>query len=415
MISPEIAEARCAERREDEVQPTTDWIPLGELCTIQIGRTPARADSRQWDPQRLTGNVWVSIADMSASETLEISSSKEHLSDLGAASGRIVPAGTILLSFKLSIGKIAVAGCDLYTNEAIAALLLPDDAPVSREFLVWFLRSVDWEKEAAGSDKVKGATLNKKKLSGLMVPVPPVSEQQRIAASLDAIDNRLRGMTAALADLRRRQSKLLRSVFDSEFTSGDDQTVPLSNVCQVKNGATPKTGVASFWDGEVNWITPAEMGSLDTPYVGATRRTLTTEGLASCSATLSPAYSVILSCRAPIGYVVINTVPMATNQGCKTLVPTEVIHYKYLYHFLAANTELLNDLGTGATFPEISARALKQVEIPLPPVAEQVRIAKKLDDFTAATQRLDTSIAKQMSAARQLQVAALHSFLEGGN
>ena len=396
------------------ISAATRRIPLAELCTIQIGRTPPRADSRQWDPQRRTRNVWVSIADMSASEGLEISASKEHLSDLGASSCRLVPAGTVLLSFKLSIGKIAVAGCDLYTNEAIAALRLPEDSPVSRDFLIWFLRSIDWGREASGSEKVKGATLNKKKLSGLMVPIPSIAEQQRIVQRLQAVDTRLSALKFALTKSSSYRVDLQQRFLDNSLTSGEYAVVPLGDVCQVKNGATPKTGVAAFWGGEVDWITPAEMGGLAAPYVEATQRKLTSAGLASCSASLAPARSVILSCRAPIGYVVINTVPMATNQGCKTLIPTDRIHYKYLYYFLASNTALLNGLGTGATFPEISARTLKQVGIPLPPISEQMRIAKKLDDFVEAAQRLEASVANQMKGMRRLQAAALPALLGGG-
>lgn len=179
--------------------------------------------------------------------------------------------------------------------------------------------------------------------------------------------------------------------------------VRLGEVCEIRNGATPKTGTEAYWGGEVKWITPAEMGGRGSPYVGCTTRTLTQVGLEACSATLAPPNSVILSSRAPIGYVVINTVPMATNQGCKTLIPTEDVHYKYLYHFLTANTELLNGLGTGATFPEISARALKQVEIPLPPVAEQKRISNHLDYAQSLVDSLLTNLAASSDLTHQVR------------
>ena len=84
-----------------------------------------------------------------------------------------------------------------------------------------------------------------------------------------------------------------------------------------------------------------------------------------------PSQSVILSCRAPIGYVFINEVEMSFNQGCKGLIPMNEITVEYLYYFLFSSKQLLNDLGTGTTFKEISGKVLANVDIPLPPLAEQ--------------------------------------------
>src|SRR4051794_5942150 len=121
----------------------------------------------------------------------------------------------------------------------------------------------------------------------------------------------------------------------------------LGESCDVINGGTPKTSVSEYWGGGHLWITPAEMGGRDSPYVSATSRTLTDEGLASSSARLLPSHSVILSTRAPIGHLVINTAPMATNQGCRGLVPKDGLNYKFLYYSLLCRVKLLESLGTG--------------------------------------------------------------------
>lgn len=150
-------------------------------------------------------------------------------------------------------------------------------------------------------------------------------------------------------------------------------------VCEVVNGGTPKTGVVEYWDGPHQWITPAEMGNWATPYIDQTERTITDAGLQNSSARLLPAPSVILSSRAPIGHLVINTAPMATNQGCKGLVPRAGLDCKFLYYYLTSIVSLLNDLGTGATFKELSGGKLKEVPIPVPPLPEQHRIVAILD------------------------------------
>jgi type I restriction enzyme S subunit len=126
----------------------------------------------------------------------------------------------------------------------------------------------------------------------------------------------------------------------------------IGDVCDVVNGGTPKTRVASYWDGPHQWITPAEMGKRNSPYIGVTARSLTDAGLQNSSARLLPPESVILSSRAPIGHLVINTELMATNQVCKGLVPHDQLEHQFLYYYLISIVDLLNDLGTGATFKE---------------------------------------------------------------
>ena len=161
------------------------------------------------------------------------------------------------------------------------------------------------------------------------------------------------------------------------------RTVPLSEIADVVSGATPKTGVPGFWGGEIQWATPADLGRLDGGSIARTPRTLTRAGLDSCGARLLPAGSVLLSSRAPIGHLAINAMPMATNQGFKSLVPNHRVDARYLYHYLASRVEYLQSLGNGATFKELSKRTVEQIEIPLPAVDEQRRIAAILDQADA--------------------------------
>jgi len=176
----------------------------------------------------------------------------------------------------------------------------------------------------------------------------------------------------------------------------------IGEVCDVVNGGTPKTNVDEYWNGEHLWVTPAEMGSRSTPYISETVRKLSNAGIASCSAQLMPPFSVILSSRAPIGHLVINTRPMATNQGCKGLVPSKLIYYKFIYYYLTSIVVLLNDLGTGATFRELSGGKLKEVPIPLPPLPEQQRIVKILDEAFEGIAIAKANAEKNLQNARAI-------------
>jgi type I restriction enzyme, S subunit len=186
-------------------------------------------------------------------------------------------------------------------------------------------------------------------------------------------------------------------------------TKTLGAVCEVMNGGTPKTGVPEYWDGSHLWITPAEMGKRLTPYVDDTERKITDLGLRNSSAQMLPPNSVILSSRAPIGHLVINTAPMATNQGCKGLIPGSQLQHKFLYYYLSSIVDLLNALGAGATFKELSGGKLKEVTIPVPPLPEQKRIVGILDEAFAGIATAKANAEKNLQNARALFESHLQS------
>lgn len=193
------------------------------------------------------------------------------------------------------------------------------------------------------------------------------------------------------------------------------ETKALGEVCTLVNGGTPKTGVAEYWSGPNLWITPAEMGKRASPYVSDTERKLTDAGLTNCSAEPLPPLSVIMSSRAPIGHLVINTAPMATNQGCKGLIPGRNLDHKFLFYFLGSIVDHLNDLGTGATFKELSGGKLKGVRIPLPPLAEQRRIVAILDEAFARLAMMRANAEANLKNARALFDSHLNAvFSQGG-
>lgn len=178
-------------------------------------------------------------------------------------------------------------------------------------------------------------------------------------------------------------------------------TAALGEVCTIVSGATPKTSVDEFWDGDVRWATPKDLSDLDQKFIRDTPRKLTATGLRSCAAQLLPAGSVLLSSRAPIGLVAINTVPMATNQGFKSLVPNSAfVDSSFLYWWLKTHRSDLEAMGRGATFKEISKAITASITIPLPPIEEQRQIAAVLDQ------------ADELRAKRRAALALLDTLTE---
>ena len=161
------------------------------------------------------------------------------------------------------------------------------------------------------------------------------------------------------------------------------QQVQLGEVADIISGATPKSTVPSYWGGEIAWATPTDLSNLKAKHIASTERRITDAGLKSCSARLLPPNSVLFSSRAPIGLVAINRTPMATNQGFKSFVPSADLNADYLYWWLVANKQQIQDLGNGATFKEVSKGIVSNVKISLPPVREQCRIAAILDKADA--------------------------------
>jgi type I restriction enzyme S subunit len=183
-------------------------------------------------------------------------------------------------------------------------------------------------------------------------------------------------------------------------------TVRLEDCAEIISGATPSTSESAYWDGDVCWATPKDLSELEGAYISDTPRKITRSGLQSCAATVLPPDSVLFSSRAPIGHVAINTVPMATNQGFKSFVPNrERLHAKFLYHWLRRNRPYLESLGNGATFKEVSKAVVARIEIPLPPLPEQRRIAEILD-------KADALRAKRRAALAQLDTLTQFIFLD---
>ena len=224
--------------------------------------------------------------------------------------------------------------------------------------------------------------LDKKTFFKLDILLVDKVKQKRIIDNLDKISNNIQSKKEQLKNLE----KLVKSQFVEMFGNPiiNDKKFKfkqIGEVTKIVTGTTPDTNDVENWNGGINWITPAEIKE-DTLYVYETERKITEKGQKSKSLTLMPKGTVIFSTRAPIGKTAIAGTEMCCNQGFKNCICSININNIYLYYVLKNNTIYFNNLGTGATFKELSKRVFEKVKIAIPPITLQNQfseIVKEID------------------------------------
>lgn len=177
--------------------------------------------------------------------------------------------------------------------------------------------------------------------------------------------------------------------------------VKLGDVGQVVAGGTPSTKIPEYFDGEIAWITPADLTGYVQKYISKGRRNISNEGLRNSSARIVPKGSILFSSRAPIGYVAIALNDICTNQGFKNLIPNKKVNSEFVYYYLKSAKQLAEENASGTTFKEISAKNFAKLPIPLPPLSEQKKIVEKIEELFSG---LDSGIASLKKAKEQIKL-----------
>ncbi|MCS4156101.1 restriction endonuclease subunit S [Salinibacter ruber] len=176
----------------------------------------------------------------------------------------------------------------------------------------------------------------------------------------------------------------------------------LQEAAKVVGGSTPSTNNDEYWGGDMPWATPTDVTGLRGTTITETEDKITEEGLNSASTHILPEYSVLMTSRATIGACAVNTVPMATNQGFQSLVPGERLNTWYLFYRMLNEAPYLESLGAGSTFSEVSKRVVEKVDIPVPPLPEQRKIASVLYAVDQAIQKTEAIIEQAKRVKRGL-------------
>ncbi len=206
---------------------------LSEIFDLQMGKTPARANADYW---KNGTNNWVSIADLSGYEKY-VEETKEQITDVAVQESgiKIVPPNTVIMSFKLSLGKTAITQESVYTNEAIMAFIPKGTYEISPDYFFYLLSGKDWSE---GTNRaVMGATLNKATLGEISITLPPIGEQCRTATVLDKVSGLISLRKQQLAKLDELvKARFVEMFGDSVFNPFEWEKDLLGTVCDVRDG-----------------------------------------------------------------------------------------------------------------------------------------------------------------------------------
>ena len=389
---------------------------MGDLCKIDIGKTPSRGVSRYWDKGRETDNVWLSIADLTQSPGGQICDSKEYVSNEAARSLKLVKAGTLLMSFKLSIGKMSVAGRDLFTNEAIAALTILNSKVMSREYLQYFFSGYDWEAATAGDHKVKGKTLNKAKLKELIISFPPLPEQQRIVGILDQAFEKIAKARANaernLANAKELFDSELEEVFSLQDASWDNAT--LSEVCKKfgrgKSRHRPRND-PSLYGGDYPFIQTGDVRNSG-DWITAYSQTYNEKGLVQ--SLLWPRGTLCITIAANIAEIGILDFDACFPDsiiGC--VVNEEKTSNEYLCYVLRYYQAHLKAQGKGSAQDNINLATFENQKFPFPSLDVQDEIVEKLNSIWSSIEAYEANRQSAISGIADLRQSILHQAFSG--
>jgi len=348
------------------------WIeyPIKNIGTVVTGNTPPKKD-----PENYGGElVWIKPPDLDKKKF--ISKSEDTISDIGREKVRLLPKGSVLVSCIGNIGKIAIADCELCTNQQINSII-PNNNIVDSIFLYYAIKRMKPYLEKIASSAVV-PLLNKSDFSKVKIKLPPLETQKKIADILEKAGKlkewRIEADTLA--------NEYLKSVFLDMFgdiNSNDKnwEIKKISDLAEIKTGGTPSRKIKEYWEnGDIPWVKTTEVnGSI----IKNVQEFITKEGLSNSNANLFPKDTILVAMygqgktRGKCGKLGIKA---TTNQACAAILPSNKYNTDYLWYFLDVSYENLRELGRGGNQPNLNLSMIKNFEILNPPLELQNQFAK---------------------------------------
>ena len=403
-------------------------VAIGEIADVVGGGTPSTKQADNFD-----GEIpWLTPKDLSGKHDRYVERGERSLSQKGlnSSSAKLLPAGSVLLSTRAPIGYVALAKNPIATNQGFRSLVLRDYAVP--EYLYYWLKlnTDELERHASGSTfrELSGSSLK-----GIRLRLPPLDEQHTIARILGALDDRIElswRMSETLAEMagalfrswfvdfdpvrakaEGRPSGLppdLDALFPASFEASELgeiparwEVIPAGEAMTVYGGSTPSTKEPTYWGGEHCFATPKDLSALQEPILASTARRLTGAGIARIRSGLLPTGTVLLSSRAPIGYLAVTETPVTINQGIVAMVCDGPVGASYALHWTRSNMNAIEMRAGGTTFAEISKSSFREIPFLVP--GERIHAAWEtlvapLYHLVASNARQSRSLAEQRDA-----------------
>lgn len=386
-----------------------DWEikKLSEVCEINIGRTPERGNSKMWDKEKKTENVWLSIADLNNAEDGYISDSSEYVSDNAVPKMKLVKANTLLMSFKLTIGRCAITKRELFTNEAIAALPIIDK-DLDLFFLKYYLENFDWAKLTECDVKVKGKTLNKEKLKEVPITVPPREEQKRIVKILDEKIAQLETIKTNAQTNLQNAKDLFQSQLTKAFSNTTWEKAKLEDIAldfsRGKSKHRPRNDKCLF-GGDYPFIQTGDIRNAD-KYVTDYTETYNETGLAQSK--LWQKGTLCITIAANIAETAILSFPCCFPDSVIGFIPNEKLTtVDFVYYLIQFFKSELQKMSKGAAQDNLNLAKFENMNFPLPPLPEQKRIVEQLDSLSEKTKALQNIYEQMLLDCEELKQSFL--------
>ncbi len=385
----------------------SEWqeVQLGSICDIYDGphATPPKQDK---------GFVFSGISSLGSDGRID-SAHFEYISEnyFKKWTKRIEPKyEDIVFSYETKLGVAAIIPKGFKCCLGRRMGLLRPKLGIYPRFLLYAYLAPEFQK-TIHERTFHGSTVDRiplKEMSSFPVTLPPITEQKAIAAVLSSLDDKI--------DLLHRQNKtleamaetLFRQWFTVEAHEDWDEGI-LDDVISVKGGTTPSTKEPEYWDGEIHWTSPRDLSNHETVYLFDTERKITAKGLEKIGSGLMLNGTVLLSSRAPIGYLAITDIPVAINQGYIAIVCNKMVSNYFMYLWCKLNMEDIKNAGNGSTFEEISKSNFKTLALPIPPKQR----LEEFDESISPAFRKIRSNQKQIYILEKLRDTLLPKLMSG--
>ena len=323
-------------------------VRLEELASVRGGKRLPKGVNLITTPN---SHPYIRVRDLNNRHTLELNADFEYVDDETQKNivRYIVDRGDIVLSIVGTIGLVAIVGDSLHhANLTENCVKLTQLNGVNRDYLYYFLKSELGQAEIAkGTVGAVQAKLPIKNIQAIEVVLPSLGQQEKIASILAAIDYKIEANEKINDNLQQQASALFAQYYEQA-----SDTVPFTSVIQILGGGTPKTGDPLFWNGNVPFFTPKDVGA---PYTLTTEKTITEDGLDHCNSRIYPVNTVFVTARGTVGKVGMPGVPMAMNQSCYALVGKD-IDQLMVYFYTLQTVQALKHKASGAVFDAITTR-----------------------------------------------------------